>query len=58
MKTKTTDRDNITVLCEAYTAALKEALLEKGIGSKIVITGEISANDCANGVCVDIKRVK
>ncbi|MBQ4119764.1 MAG: hypothetical protein IJD45_05185 [Clostridia bacterium] len=54
----TNNWDDITILCEAYTAALKEVLLEKRLGEKIVIVGEVSAKDCVNGYSVDIKRVK
>ena len=53
-----TERDSISVLCEGFTKALKDALLTKKIGEKIVITGEVSANDCVNGITVDIKRIK
>ena len=55
---KTNERDYIEILCEAYTRALKEALLEKRLGDKIVIIGEVSASDLVNGYNVDIKKVK
>ncbi len=50
--------EKITVLCEAYSQAVEEALLDKGVGERIVITGEITAMDRVNGYVVEIKKLK
>ncbi len=55
---KPKENERITILCEAYSKALKEALLEKRLGEKVVITGEIATSDSVNGYTVDIKKVK
>lgn len=58
MKKNINDWENMTILCEAYIPSIKEALLEKEVGEKVVIFGEVAASDGVNGYCVDIKRVK
>lgn len=57
-KQKTSEREYIEIMCEAYTMAIKEALLEKQQGERIVIIGEVGANDLVNGYTVDIKKIK
>lgn len=56
--TKKKERDYVEIICAAYTKALKEALLEKRPGEKIVITGEVGTDDLASGYTVDIKKIK
>ena len=57
MKKYQYQNDKLTIMCEAYGKELKEALLEKEIGEKIVITAEVCECDCVNGYVVEIKKV-
>ena len=50
--------DMLSVICDTSNDKIKECLLEKEIGKKIVIVGEVATADGVSGYTVNIKKVK
>ncbi len=55
---KIDDDGFLSVVCDTCNDKIKNSLLEKTVGKKIVIVGEVSTVDGVSGYTVDIKKVK
>ncbi|MBR4099842.1 MAG: hypothetical protein IKK55_02505 [Clostridia bacterium] len=55
---KIDDSNMLSVVCDTCNDKIKDSLLEKTVGKRIVIVGEVSTVDGVSGYTVDIKKVK